>query len=46
MITELRNIFGISGSEYDLFLIFIAGWIVVFFVHLITNILTSVINGR
>lgn len=45
MIGELKNILGITGNQFDLFLTFICCWIVCYFLYLLTNILVSSIHG-
>lgn len=44
MIAAIKDILGLSSSEYDLFIIIICTWIIIYFLYLIFNLVTGVIN--
>lgn len=44
MLDIIKDIIGVSGNEYDYFLMLVCAWITVYFVYLLFNLVSSVVN--
>lgn len=44
MISDIKNILGLTGSQYDLIIIIVCAWVLIYFIHLLFGVLMSSVN--
>lgn len=44
MISDIKNILGLTGTQYDLIIVIVCVWVLIYFIHLLFCVLMSSVN--